>query len=326
MKKAFNVAIVGATGLIGSKFIHVLEKRKFPINKLKLFASEKSVGKKIFAFDNEYELCRLDEGCFLGVDIAFFSAGKEISLKYAPIAINEGAYVIDNSSAFRQNPQIPLIIPEINGTVLKNSSSRLIANPNCSTAIGILPLKVLDEHLGIKRVIYTTFQAVSGSGQKGVNDLNECKMGNKPKFYVADVSKNFVPEIGNYSIYGYTEEELKMIDETRKILGKYIPISSTCVRVPIENCHGVSVEVELEKNFYDEDIKTLFRAVKGITLCKLPLPQNADGNDNVLVGRIKRSFAFKNGLCYFCVGDNTLKGASLNAVQIAEMLVKYNKT
>ncbi len=325
MKKRFNVAIVGATGLIGGKLLSVLERRLFPINRLKLFASQKSAGKKIKAFGEEFAVSPLCEGCFIGVDVAFFCVSKDISQKYAPIAINEGAYVIDNSSAFRQNPKIPLIIPEINGEVLKFSCAKLISNPNCSTAIAILPLKALHENFGVKRVVYTTYQAVSGSGQRGIADLNECKKGNSPCFYAVDVSKNFIPKIGEYSVYGYTAEELKMINETKKILGVDLDVSATCVRVPIKNCHGVSVEVELEKEFYDEDIKTLFRSIKGISLCDLPLPQNADGKNEVLVGRIKRSLAFKNGLCYFCVGDNLLKGAALNAVQIAEKLVEYNK-
>ena len=325
MKTTFNVAIVGATGLIGRKFIEVLENRNFPIKSIKLFASKKSVGKKLVAFEKEITVQEPCEGCFECVDLAFFSAGKNVSSIYAPIAVNEGAYVIDNSSAFRKNPKIPLVIPEINGEVLQNTNSRLIANPNCSTAIGILPIKTLDNLFGVKRIIYTSYQAVSGCGKQGLNDLTNCKLGFNSKLFGVDVSKNFIPKIGNYTIFGYTEEELKMIEESKKILDKDIPISATCVRVPIENCHGVSVEVELEKNFFDEDIKSIFRQIKGVTLCDLPLPQNADCKDEVLVGRIKRSLAFKNGISYFCVGDNTLKGASLNAVQIAERLILYNK-
>lgn len=325
MNKSYNVALVGATGLIGNKFLHVLEQRNFPIKNLKLFASSKSVGKKIFAFGKEYTVQPLAGGCFIGVDLAFFSAGKAISQRHAPTAINEGAYVIDNSSAFRQNPKIPLVIPEINCEVLKTTSSRLIANPNCSTAIAILPLKVLNENFGIKRIIYTTYQAVSGSGQKGIDDFYRCKNGYEPKFYQADISKNVIPQIGNFSIYGYTDEEIKMIEETKKILKKDVFVSATCVRVPIENCHGISVELEFEKTFYDEDIKTIFKGIDGIALCDMPLAQCANGKYNVLVGRIKRSLAFKSGLSYFCVGDNTLKGASLNAVQIAEKLIEYGK-
>ncbi len=325
MKKSLNVAVVGATGLIGSKFIPVLEKRNFPVNKLKVFASKKSEGKKIRAFGTEHVVQPLDNGCFVGIDLVFFSAGKEISLKYAPIAVNEGAYVIDNSSAFRENPQIPLIIPEINGNILQTTKARLIANPNCSTSIAILPLLALEKNFGLKKIIYTTYQAVSGSGQKGLADLIRCRNGKTPTFYQTDVSKNFIPKIGGYSIFGYTEEEVKMIKETKKILGKEVSVSATCVRVPVENCHGISVEVELEKEFYDEDIKSLFRKMEGTTLYELPTPNIADGKDEVFIGRIKRSLAFKNGLSYFCVGDNTLKGASLNAVQIAEKLIEYGK-
>ena len=323
MKNKFNVAIVGATGLVGRKFIEVLEKRNFPINKLKLFASEKSKGKQIFALGKERKLFTLENGCFVGYNLVFFCAGKEISLRYAPWATNEGALVIDNSSAFRNNPKVPLVIPEINGEILQKSTYRLISNPNCSTAIAILPLKKLDELYGLKRVIYTTYQAVSGSGQKGIDDLSRCKKGCTNTFYKADVSKNFIAEIGGYGKFGYTEEEWKMINETKKILEKSVDVSATCVRVPIENCHGVSVEVELERDFLDEEIKTVFRSIKGIELCALPIPSLANGKDNVLVGRIKRSLAFKNGLSYFCVGDNLLKGAALNAVQIAEMAIKY---
>lgn len=325
MKQAYNVAIVGATGLIGNKFIQVLEKERFPICRLKLFASHKSVGKTLHAFGKNYSVEPLSDGSFLGIDLAFFCAGKDISLKYAPIAINDGAFVIDNSSAFRKNPKIPLIIPEINGEILKTTTSRLISNPNCSTAIAILPLKALDNLFSIKRIIYTTYQAVSGSGQKGIDDLIACRHGFTPNVYKADISKSFIPQIGLCSIYGYTDEELKMIDETKKILNKHIEISATCVRVPIENCHGVSVEVEFEKDFFDEDIKTVFRQIDGISLCDLPLPQNANGKNEVLIGRIKRSLAFKSGLSYFCVGDNTLKGASLNAVQIAKKAIEYGK-
>ncbi|MBR2337299.1 MAG: aspartate-semialdehyde dehydrogenase [Clostridia bacterium] len=325
MKKTFNVAIVGATGLIGNKFISVLEKNSFPIKTLNLLASQKSEGKIIRAFGKQITVNKLDKNSFSGVDLAFFSAGKEISNEFVPIALKSGAFVIDNSSAFRQSKNIPLVVPEINGEILKTTDSRLISNPNCSTAIAVLPLKMLDSRFGVKRVIFTTYQAISGSGQRGINDFLSSKNGEKPKFYKVDASKNFIPEIGNYSVYGYTDEELKLINETQKILGKRLQISATCVRVPIENCHGVSVEAELEKEFLDEDIKTLFRSVKGTRLCDLPTPQKADGIDDVLIGRIKRSLAFKSGLSYFCVGDNTLKGAALNAVQIAQALVSYGK-
>ncbi|MBQ7373199.1 MAG: aspartate-semialdehyde dehydrogenase [Clostridia bacterium] len=325
MNKKFNVAIVGATGLIGKKFIEVLQKRNFPVNKIKLFASEKSVGKTVYAFGKELTVEKLDEGCFLGLDIVFFSAGASVSLKYAPIAINDGALVVDNSSAFRNNPQIPLIIPEINGNLLKDSVSRLISNPNCSTAIGILPLKLLDQTFKVKRIIFTTFQAVSGYGQKGIDELNRVKKGAKPSVFPLNVNKNCIAKIGENDKYGYTDEELKMVNETQKIFNKPILISATCVRVPIKNCHGVSVEVEFEKEFFEEDIKGILNKTNGVKVCDLPSFETASGKDEVFVGRIKKSLAFKNGISFFCVGDNTLKGAALNAVQIAELLIKFGK-
>ena len=325
MRKLYNVAIVGATGLIGEKFIRVLEKRKFPIKNLFLFASQSSEGKMITAFNKKYKIQTLSENCFNGCDIVFFSAGADVSKVYAPKAINCGALVIDNSSAFRQKEDIPLIVPEINGEVLANYSGKLIANPNCSTIQSVLPLKILDEYFTLKRVIYTTFQAVSGSGHKGVNDLNLCKKGKKGLFYPVDISKNCIPQIGKMDIYGYTEEELKMINETKKILNKEFKISATCVRVPIINCHGVSVLVEVKKEFHDEDIRGIISKMKGVKVVDIPFNENSDGKDEILVGRIKRSFAFKNGIEFYCVGDNTLKGAALNAVQIAEKIISLNK-
>lgn len=325
MSKFYNVGIVGATGLIGKKFIEVLQKRNFPIKNIKLFASNKSEGKTVYAFGKELTVLSLTDGCFCGLDLVFFSAGKEISKMYAPIAINDGAYVIDNSSAFRNKTAIPLIIPEINGELLKSNKSRLIANPNCSTAIAILPLTQLNQTYGVKRIVFTTFQAVSGSGQKGVDDLARCKKGVKPLFYPLDISKNCIPKIGEFDLFGYTDEELKMINETQKIFGKKINLTATCVRVPIKNCHGVAVDVEFEKEFCDEDIKGILKNTEGVEICDLPSFEKADTKENVLVGRIKRCLAFKNGLSYFCVGDNTLKGASLNAVQIAELLIKLGK-
>jgi len=325
MRKLYNVAIVGATGLIGRKFIKVLEKRGFPIKDLTLFASEKSIGRCIYALGKHRRVKPLSENCFNGIDIVFFSAGASVSQKYAPIAERSGAFVIDNSSAFRNKSNVPLIVPEINGDVLKDYNGKIISNPNCSTIQAILPLKTLDEKYNVKRVIYTTFQAVSGSGNKGIRDLKNCAKGNSPHFYPVNIAKNCIPQIGETTVYGYTEEELKMVNETKKILDKDIPISATCVRVPIENCHGVSVSIEFEKDFYDEDIRSIMRTVKGIKFADLPIEELANGEDEVFVGRIKRNLAYKSGLEFYCVGDNTLKGASLNAIQIAEKLISLNK-
>ena len=250
---------------------------------------------------------------------------NKCSKNFTKIATESGATVVDNSSAFRMEKDVPLIVPEINGEILKSYEGKLISNPNCSTIQGVLPLKNLDRLFGLKRIIFTTYQAVSGSGNKGINDLYANLRGLKPSFYPVDISKNTLPQIGNLLRWGYTEEELKMVNETRKIFSKNIPISSTCVRVPIENCHAVSVEVELKKDFYDEEIKSIISDTEGVKVVDLPLQERASGKDDVFVGRIKRSLAFKNGLSFYCVTDNTLKGASLNAVQIAELLIHFNK-
>ena len=300
MSKFYKVGIVGATGLIGKKLIEVLQKRNFPLKTLKLFASQKSVGKTFYTFSKEITVEPLYDGCFLGLDLVFFCAGKEVSQKYAPLAINDGAYVIDNSSVFRNKEQIPLVIPEINGEILKSSVSRLIANPNCSTAIAILPLKLLNELYSVKRIIFTTFQAVSGNGQKGIDDLARCKKGAKPKVFLVDISKNCIPKIGEDDLFGYTDEELKMVNETQKIFNKKIDISATCVRVPIKNCHGISVEVEFEKEFFDEDIRKILNRSDGVKIANLPSFELADDKDEVVIGRIKKSLAFKNGISYFC--------------------------
>lgn len=325
MSKKFNVAIIGASGLIGRKFIEVLEKRNFPIKNLKLFASEKSIGKNLIAFGNEIPLERLSEKSFENVDLAFFSAGKEISLKYAPIAQKCGTYVVDNSSAFRLFDKVPLIIPEINGNDLADFEGKIISNPNCSTAIALLPLFYLHKRYQLKRVIYTTYQGISGCGQKGLNDYKNCENGLIAQLFPINPTKNCIPKIGNFSEYGYTEEELKMIFETRKILGKDLPISATCVRVPVLNCHAVSVDAEFEKKVDDEDVKPILKKAKELALVDLPCQSQANGKDEIFVGRLKRSLAFKNGLSFYCVGDNTLKGASLNAVQIAERLISLGK-
>ena len=325
MRENLNIGIVGATGLIGRAFIKTIEQSSLPVKSIRLFASPKSIGTKIDASGHKITVEGLDENCFNGLDLVFFSAGKEVSKIYAPIAERSGATVIDNSSAFRQDNAVPLVIPEINGENLLTYKGRLIANPNCSTAIALLPLNKINALYGVKRLVFTTYQAVSGSGNKGLIDLERGFCGKSPKFYPVDVSKNCIPQIGNLKEFGYTDEELKMVNETQKILQKRIKISATCVRVPIKNCHAISVEVELEKPFLDEEIKSVFTSTGGVLLCDLPTQELADGKREVYVGRIKRSLAFKNGLSFFCVGDNTLKGAALNAVQIAEFLFMHGR-
>ena len=238
--KKYNVAVVGATGLVGTTFLQVLEEYDFPINNLKLLASARSAGNKVLFKGIEYTVEELTEESFKNVELALFSAGGDVSKKFAPIAVKAGARVIDNSSAWRNEPEIPLIVPEVN--LEDYTLNKLIANPNCSTIQAIIPLKALDDKYGLKRVVYSTYQAVSGSGMKGKNDLINTLNGLEPQFYPHNISQTCIPEIDVFLENGYTKEEMKMVNETRKMLHKpNLPISATCVRVPVLNSHSVSV-------------------------------------------------------------------------------------
>mgnify|MGYP005756135773 CR=1 FL=1 len=325
LKKSYAVGLVGATGLIGNKFIKIMEKRNFPVEKFKAFASPASAGKTLSAFGKKVIVESLDENSFSGLDLVFFSAGKEISLKFAPIAENAGAIVIDNSSAFRMNDNIPLVVPEINIDAINLNKTRIIANPNCSTVQAVLPLKYIARTYGIKRIIYSTYQAVSGSGKKGVKDLLLTRQGFSPLYYPLPISDTCICEIGSLSDGEYTEEEIKMRCETCKILGINIPVSATCIRVPTENCHLVSVEAELNRNFELSEIEREIAFTEGIKISDFPSAVSADGKGEVFVGRVRKSTAFENGISFITVADNTLKGAGLNAVQIAEALMNLNK-
>ena len=265
MNDKYAVGVVGATGLIGGKFIKVLENRKFPVGEFRPFASAKNAGKTIFAFNENLKLRLLRDGCFDGLDFVFFCAGRDVSLRYAPAAAAAGAIVVDNSSAFRREKDIPLVVPEINFGEI-TSADRLISNPNCSTIQAVLPLSVIRENFGIERIIYTTYQAVSGSGRKGVADLRLTGYGFSPSFYPLPISRTCIPEIGDFTPDGYTEEEKKMEFETNKILGVSVPVSATCVRVPIENCHAVAIEVEVKKPIDLSEVKAKLAAKRGIVL------------------------------------------------------------
>jgi len=326
--KKYNIAIVGATGMVGRTFLKVLDERNFPINNLYLLASSRSKGKKINFQNKTYIVEELTPESFnKKIDIALFSAGGNLSKKMAPIAISHGITVIDNSSAWRMDPTIPLVVPEVNPEAVKDNL--LIANPNCSTIQVVVPLKVLDDLYKIKRIIYSTYQAVSGSGVAGVEDLKNGLEGIKPSNYPHPIAFNCLPHIDEFTEDGYTKEELKMIDETRKILGKpNLPITSTCIRVPVENAHSVSVNLEFEKEFDLKELKDAFKNKKGIILQDdvknniYPMPINASGSDEVFVGRIRRDYSVKNGLNLWIVADNIRKGAATNTVQIAELLIK----
>ncbi len=324
-KQKLSVGIVGATGLIGRTFIKTLEKRNFPIERLKLFATKKSEGEKITAFSRSLTVENTTQNSFDGLDLVFFSAGSNAALSFAKYAEKSGAIVIDNSSAFRNDDTVPLVIPEINGDILSSYSGKIISNPNCSTVQAILPLANIYKEYKLRRLIISTYQAVSGCGQKGINDFLRCKKGDFPIFFPLDISKNTICKIGEELFSGYTDEEVKAERETRKIFKTDLAVSATCVRVPIENCHGVSVEAEFEKPIDIETIKRKIGSTNGVKIKSLPFQTFANKKDEVFVGRIRKSTAFENGIAYFTVSDNTLKGAALNAVEIAEKLIEYKK-
>lgn len=321
--KKYNVAIVGATGLVGTTFLQVLAEYKFPINKLRLFASERSVGKVIIYEGVEHQVEELNDNSFKDVDIALFSAGASVSIQYAPIAKAQGCLVIDNSSAWRMNPQVPLVVPEVNSEDIIGSG--IIANPNCSTIQCMLPLKALDMAYGLERIVYTTFQSVAGSGMKGIKDLEATLKGEKPAFYPYPIANTCIPEIDILMSDGYTKEELKMVNETRKILHHDdLRIAATCVRVPVRLSHAISIQVELKNDFNLVDVRRVLSEFKNIVVVDdmanhiYPVSTIANGNDKVYVGRIRKDLSAPKSLLLYCVADNIRKGAASNAVQIAQ--------
>ena len=329
--RKYNVAVVGATGLVGSTFLKVLKEYDFPIKELTLFASSRSAGKEIEYNGQKYIVKELKEGCFEGIEIALFSAGGEISTKWAPEAEKSGAVVIDNSSAWRMAEDCALIVPEINVDDF-GACRKIVANPNCSTIQSVLPLKPLKENFGLKRVVYTTYQAVSGSGQKGKNDLIRTLNGEEPEFYPYNISKTCIPHIDSFLDNGYTKEEIKMVNETRKILHMpNLPVSATCVRVPVLNSHAVCIMVELEKPFTLDEIRNAFASQEGIVVLDdpknniYPVATVSNDNDKVYVGRIRKDLSCENGIIFYCVSDNIRKGAAANAVQIAKKLINSDK-
>ncbi|NAA91296.1 aspartate-semialdehyde dehydrogenase [Enterococcus mundtii] len=325
--REIDTCIVGATGLVGQTMLRVLEEYDFPVGKLKLLASKRSAGSLSVFKGKEYVVEELTETSFSGYDLALFSAGASVSQTFGPIARQAGLVVIDNSSAWREDPTIPLIVPEVN--LEDHTLDPLIANPNCSTIQSVLPLKALQNTFGVTRVNYTTYQAVSGSGQQGIADLQATKNGEPATFYPHDISQTVIPEIDRPMENGYTKEEQKMINETKKILHQPdLPVSATCVRVPIENGHGVSIAVELEKEFSLEQIRACFSQFPGILVVdnlaehQYPTSTLARGTDHVYVGRIRRDLSVENGLLFYTVADNIRKGAAANAVQIALALLQ----
>ena len=322
-----NVAIVGATGLVGKMFLKVLEEKELPITSYTLLASKKSVGKKVIFMGKEYEVEELNEHSFDNnrFNYALFSAGKEVALKYGTIAAKNGCTVIDNSSCFRMDKSVPLVVPQVNINDVYDSSSKIIANPNCSTIQAILPLKKIDEKYHLTRVIYSTYQAVSGAGKKGIDDFEN----NTTTTIPYKIQNNCIPQIGDFEDNGYSQEELKMINETRKILHKNnLFVNATCVRVPVLNSHAESITVETECDFKIEDIKALLNNSDNIivqddtTRQIYPLNTLATGTDEVYVGRIRKDLHVPNTLSFWCVSDNIRRGAATNAVEILEEIIK----
>ena len=328
--KNYNIAIVGATGLVGSTFLKIIDEYNISLNNINFFASLKSKGKKITFKNKEYSLNILEDGCFKNIDFVLFSAGGAVSKQYAKQAVSEGAIVIDNSSAFRMDENVPLVVPEVN--MSDAYQKNLIANPNCSTIQCVVPLYVLDNNFGIESIEYNTYQAVSGAGIKGINDLVSSN-GKFEKHFPYDIKETCIPHIDMFMEDGYTKEEHKMMNETRKILhNDNILISATCVRVPVLNSHAVSIRVVLKNDFTVDAIRNIMKSTKGIVV--LDEPENniyptsiqANGNDNIFVGRIRKDKVNKKAVLLYVVSDNIRKGAASNTVQIMKGIMDYENS
>ncbi len=327
MKKV-NLAIVGATGMVGRTFLKVLEEKNLPIENFYVMASKRSAGSKLTFKGKEYTVEELTEHSFdKPIDIALFSAGGSTSEKYAPIAASKGCIVIDNSSQWRMDPEVPLIVPEVNPEDI-GWNKGIIANPNCSTIQAMVALKPLDDKYKIKRVVYSTYQAVSGAGLAGWKDLEDGLKGEAPKKFPHPIANNCLPHIDVFLDNGYTKEEMKMIDETRKILhNDAMKITATTVRVPVFNSHSESINIEFENPFDLDEAKEILRNAPGVVIVDdpahdtYPLAIEATGHDEVFIGRIRRDDSVDNGLNLWVVADNIRKGAASNAVQIAEVII-----
>ncbi|HAV43256.1 TPA: aspartate-semialdehyde dehydrogenase [bacterium] len=332
--KGYNVAVVGATGAVGTKMIETLEARKFPVAQLRALASERSKGKALRVRGDLLAVEELKADSFKGIEIALFSAGAKISRKFAPLAVKAGAIVVDNSSAFRMEKDVPLIVPEVNRYALKDHRG-IIANPNCSTIQMVLVLGPLHQRAKIKRVVVTTYQSVSGTGLLAMVELREQSLATledreiKKKVYPYEIAFNLLPHIGEFLSNGYTQEEMKMINETRKILGdEGINVTATTVRVPIFIGHSEAVNIELEEELTPKEAREILGEAPGVIVMDdpdrnlYPYPRMAAGKDEVFVGRIRKDSTVPHGLDLFIVADNLRKGAALNAIQIAEELIK----
>ncbi|MES2981549.1 MAG: aspartate-semialdehyde dehydrogenase [Verrucomicrobiota bacterium] len=328
-----HVAIVGATGAVGVEMLLCLEQRNFELSELTLLASARSAGKTATFRGKEIVIKELTHDSFHGVDIALFSAGGDISKEFAPSAAAAGAVVIDNSSAFRMDEGVPLVVPEINPKAAKNRPKGIIANPNCTTIISLMALAPLHEQFGLESVIASSYQAVSGSGAQGIIELEEqvkaIAMGQPftPKVYPRQIAFNVIPQVDVFTENGYTKEEMKMANEGRKILGHpNLKVSCTCVRVPVYRSHSVSITAKFAKEPSVEAARNAYSGKPGIKVMDdpsqklFPVPLDTTGKDDCLVGRIRKSLVLENALDLWVVGDQVRKGAALNAVQIAEIL------
>lgn len=340
MSKQYNVAVVGATGMVGQKMIEVLIERDFPINQLKLLASSRSANRKVEAGGKQHTVEELTAASFAGVEFAFFSAGGDISTEFAPEAVKHGAVVIDNSNAFRMDPSVPLVVPEVNpGSV--HGHKGIIANPNCSTIQMVVALKPLQDAVPIKRIVAATYQAVSGAGKEAVDELLDHSravlegkvvvperiphQGAKRNFQLAF---NCVPQIDVFVEDGYCKEELKMVNETRKIMGlPKLPVTATTVRVPVVTSHSIAVNVEFSNHLGAAEARDILAGAPGVTLLDdpsdliYPMPLYAADHDAVYVGRIRPDHSVEHGLNLWVVSDNIRKGAATNSIQIAELLI-----
>lgn len=335
-EKKFNVAVAGATGAVGNQMITCLEERNFPIKSIKLLASSRSVGRELRFRGDSVEVEELKEDSFRGVDIALFSAGGSISKKFAPVAAKDGCVVIDNSSAWRMDPEVPLVVPEANPHAIAAYTNKgIIANPNCSTIQMVVPLAPVYKKCGIKRIVVSTYQAVSGTGKKAIDELFDqtrsminfidCKI----NVYPHRIAFNCLPHIDVFLDNGYTKEEMKMVNETRKILeDDNIGITATTVRVPVFFGHSESINIETEKHITAAEVKSLLENAPGVKVVDdpeknvYPLAIDAAGQDLTLVGRIRDDESIPNGINMWVVADNIRKGAATNTVQIAEILAK----
>lgn len=322
--KTYKIAIVGATGLVGRTALKVLEEKNIPNLDYVLFSSKKSAGTKLKFLNTDFIVRELTDSSFdEKFDFALFSAGAETSKHFAPIAASKGCIVIDNSSAFRMDDKVPLIVPEVNFEDAKNHHN-IITNPNCSTIQAVVALKPLDDKFKIKRIVYSTYQAVSGAGKLGLQDLEQ----HSTLKFQHPIYDNCLPQIDTFLVNHYTKEEMKMVNETRKILKHpTLPITATAVRVPVTNCHGESINVVFEKSFKLTDIFNTLKSAPGIVVQDdienniYPISSNVNGHDEVFVGRIRKDFSIKNGLNLWIVADNLRKGAASNAIQIIEKMI-----